>query len=252
LVRTETIDLFGQRRVCRARNGVALVLVLMVVSIGCAKSADERVGSIYELKADPTEENIALIRGYLDDPSDHVRGLAVFTLAELREPDAVAISLAGLDDEAPLVRMTAASVLGDLEDDSVVGPLLGRLRNDEDWHVRQRAAESLGKLGGEAAIEGLVEALADPVDEVRVAAVEAVAITDPGRAVDALGRMARDDTEWEIRVKAARALGLAGNPEARSHLEDALEDDSEFVRSAAAHAMTLLDESPVEAESGGE
>jgi HEAT repeat protein len=234
------------------RRRTLVLLVGTVVLAGCVQSSEEKVGSIYQLKADPNEENVAGIRGYLEDPSDYVRAAALFSIAELREPDAAMLAIAGLDDEAPFVRITAASVLGDLEDGAAVGPLLSRLRNDEDWHVRQRAAESLGKLGGQDALQGLVEALADPVNEVRAAAVEAVTKVDPGAAVDALGRIVRNDTEWEIRVKAVRALGVAGDPASRPDLEAALQDTSEFVRSAAAHAITLLDDSPGQAEDGGE
>ena len=65
-----------------------------------------------------------------------------------------------------------------------------------------------------------------------------------GTQAELAASILRDDPEWEVRVHAARALGLSYDEAARPTLESALEDSSEFVRSAAAYALKLLDEGP--------
>ena len=51
-------------------SAVALVFSLL---LGCNPSAEERRGSIYDLKREPTPENQSRIRGMLDDPDRDFR-----------------------------------------------------------------------------------------------------------------------------------------------------------------------------------
>jgi HEAT repeat protein len=75
------------------------------------------------------------------------------------------------------------------------------------------------------------------MDDVRLAATRGLRELDPGFAKPELARLLLEDPQYEIRVQAARALGLTGDPEIRSLLESALEDPNEFVRAAAANAL---------------
>ena len=72
---------------------------------------------------------------------------------------------------------------------------------------------------------------------VNKSAVVGIRKLGPGAAKPELARILLEDSEWEIRVQAARALGIAGDPEVLTVLEAALEDPNEFVRSAVAHAL---------------
>ncbi|MCJ7471087.1 HEAT repeat domain-containing protein [Candidatus Bathyarchaeota archaeon] len=78
---------------------------------------------------------------------------------------------------------------------------------DEDFHVRIEAAEALGKIGDERAVEPLIEALKDKYDK------------DRG-----------------VRMIAARALGEIGEP-AVGPLIEALKDKDNYVRRDAAGAL---------------
>jgi HEAT repeat protein len=77
------------------------------------------------------------------------------------------------------------------------------------------------------------------MQRVRLAAVDGLSELDPAYARDELVRLLHDDAVWEIRARAARALGLTGDPEVVDDLEAALDDPNEFVRSAATNALEL-------------
>ena len=72
-------------------------------------------------------------------------------------------------------------------------------------------------------------------EETSEAETEPTVLTD----VPAEARILREDGVWEVRAQAARALGRSGDPAAVPALEDALQDENEFVRSAAANALRV-------------
>jgi len=217
---------------------LALLLISVVLIIpGCKEDRNERISSIYALKADPTPENVDQIRVMWADPDRDVRATALNALVGLRVDDAADLSRAGLADQDGFVRATAAKLLGDLDSDSDAERIAAMLRADSDPVVRLRAAEALTRIGGENAVEGLARGLSDPMDDVRLAATRGLRELDPGFAKPELARLLLEDPHYEIRVQAARALGLTGDPEMRPLLESALEDPNEFVRASAAHAL---------------
>lgn len=239
LVRTARSDC-NRKLGGRRSGGAALTLLLACALAACGQTAEERRVSIYELRADPTEENIARIRGMLSDPDRDVRATALNTLVGMRQPDADALTLDGLRDADGFVRSIAAKLVGDLGTVERVPLLVELLQADPYPRARQTAAESLERLGGEAAIDGLLRGLEDPIKEVRLASVKGIRALDPRRAMPVLARLLLEDTVWEIRVQAAGALGRIGDPEVVPVLEAAIDDESEFVRSAAANALAEL------------
>ncbi len=80
--------------------------------------------------------------------------------------------LVDLKDSHWLNRKYAAEVLGDLKDARAVGPLVEAL-NDEVGDVRQRAYDSLIKIGG-TAVPSLVPLLVSEEDEVRQSVTEII------------------------------------------------------------------------------
>ncbi|MBX3236931.1 MAG: HEAT repeat domain-containing protein [Nitrospiraceae bacterium] len=80
--------------------------------------------------------------------------------------------LADLKDSHWLNRKYAAEVLGDLKDARAVGPLVEAL-NDEVGDVRQRAYDSLIKIGG-TAVPSLVPLLVAEEDELRQSVTEII------------------------------------------------------------------------------
>ena len=229
-----------QQKKCRLCSGITLCLLLisLVLTVpGCKEDRNERISSVYALKADPTAENVEQIRVLWADPDRDVRATALNALVALRIDDAADLARAGLEDEDGFVRATAAKLLGDLDSAPDTSRLVTMLRADSDPIVRLRVAEALARIGGETAVAGLAQGLSDPMEDVRLAATRGLRELDPGFAKPELARLLLEDPHYEIRVQAARALGLTGDPEIRPLLESALEDPNEFVRAAAANAL---------------
>jgi len=223
-----------------ARRGFPVILVVAcLVGLHCGPRPEERRLSIYDLKSNPTQENVKLIRDLLEDADRDVRATALNALVGLDAPDSSRLALSALRDPDGFVRATAAKLLGDLDDSDHVAALSECLLRDLDPVARQRAAESLTRLGGSGALDALTEGLADPMERVRMAVVEGLAKIDPGHAHLELVRILREDAVWEVRAQAAHALGLSGDPEIVPDLRAALEDPNEFVRAAAGNALRL-------------
>ena len=220
-----------------------VLAVGLVLLGGCSDNEiEERRGSIYDWQHDPTPENQTLIRGLLADPNRDIRATALNVLVGLRVPDAEELSRSGLEDEDGFVRSIAAKLLGDLGSVESVELLVRQLQEDPDPRARQTSAEALTVLGGEQALVGLMQGLTDPMKEVRLAVVRGVRELGPSRATAAIARLLLEDPDWEIRVQAAGALGAAGDRQMVPVLLRALEDENDFVRSAAANALKGLGE----------
>jgi HEAT repeat protein len=213
--------------------------VAVALLVACGEDAASRRERVSDLSRDPTEENVARLRSLVGDLDRDVRATALDALVGLAVPDASDLVRTGLADEDPFVRATAAKLAADVGDASVTALLARVLAQDPEAIPRQRSAEALTSLGGETAIEALAGTLDDPVEDVRLAAVRGVEALGPDRARDDLGRLLSGDSSWEIRSVAARALGRASDAEAVvGYLESALSDPNEYVRAAAAQALS--------------
>jgi HEAT repeat protein len=121
-------------------------------------------------------------------------------------------------------------------------PTLVRALQNPDGVVRRMAAETLGRLGGDAkdAIPGLLAAFKDADDQVRGHVAEALGNIEPTtkEVIAALRGGLKDDSEF-VRRMAAGALGELGSASrpAVLDLSAALKDREEFVRRAAADAL---------------
>ena len=217
----------------------AILAVACLVALHCGPRPEDRRLSIYDLKSDPTQENVQQIRDLFSDEDRNVRATALNALVGLDAADSASLALAALRDPDGFVRATAAKLLGDLADPAHVVALSECLLRDPDPVARQRAADSLTRLGGPGALDALAQGLADPMERVRMAVVDGLAKIDPGYARVELARILREDAVWEVRAQAARALGLSGDPEIVPDLQAALEDPNEFVRSAAGNALRI-------------
>lgn len=88
---------------------------------------------------------------------------ALHALTQWRSQSAYDIARDGLRDPHPAIRRTAATVLARVDAQQCVYSLVDLL-GDEDHSVRQAAAQGLGEAG-QAAVEPVVAALADPTLE---------------------------------------------------------------------------------------
>ena len=129
---------------------------------------DEAIWGLVKIRNERTIEPLIRALKYEGDwhilsqlKADRVRLDAAETLAKIGKP-AVKPLIEALKDGAEdvAVRMKAAEVLGEIGDERAVEPLIQALK-DKDEFVRQCAAEALGEIGDERAVETLNQALKD-------------------------------------------------------------------------------------------
>ena len=112
-------------------------------------------------------------------PSILLRIHSVCMLAEMRNEKAVPLLCRALKgDPSPLVRHEGAFSLGQLGFRSSVPALLEAMARDESVLVRHESAVALGSIGDERAREGLMRAIGDPDEDVRLSAEVALADLD--------------------------------------------------------------------------
>ena len=207
------------------------------MTAACEKPTSEKIADIYALKLDPTPQNIETLREILLEKNPDLRVTALSCLVSLRVEDAAEIAVAGLQDDNAFVRATAAKLVGDLDDPTLSGFLISRMRQDPDPLVRRRACQALARVAGDDAGAAMVDALDDPDPQVRLEAIRGARQLSPGAGTERLIELLREDPMWEIRVQAAGALSLSGEPRAADALRAALEDPVEFVRAAASKGL---------------
>jgi predicted RNA-binding protein with PIN domain len=110
----------------------------------------------------------------------------------------------------------------------------------DDLGEAARAARWLGRFGGAAAQEPLLDALSHRAGQVRAAALLGLADLSDRRAIPAIaGRLDRDESTM-VREAAAQALGRLGGPAAVAALQAAQADPKAKVRRAAAAGLAQV------------
>jgi HEAT repeat protein len=158
-------------------------------------------------------------------------GTDVKKLKETRNVQGLILALKHRD---PKVQYDAAEALGDLGDNRAVEPLATALKRDEFSGVRWKASEALSKIGAPA-VEVLIGALRHDDDDVRwKAAIALGEIGDP-RAIEPLITLLCDKDRF-VKSHAALALGAIGEP-AVNPLLGALHEGDGNLRWGAAIAL---------------
>jgi len=132
--------------------------------------------------------------------------------------------------------------IGDLEirANESTDPLIEVLMNKKSpKNVKINAANVLGAIGNEKAIEPLIATLKDHSKLVRREA--STALTKIGaKSVDPLINILNDD-DWKVRGAAAWALGVIGDKKAIEPLKPLLEDNSGYVKRGAKYSLAQLE-----------
>lgn len=110
----------------------------------------------------------------------------------------------------------------------------------DDLADAARAAHWLGRFGGAAGLDPLLDALSHRAGQVRAAALLALANLGDRQALPAIGdRLAHDESAM-VREAAAQALGRLGGAVAERALQTALADPKAKVRRAAAASLAQV------------
>lgn len=100
----------------------------------------------------------------IDDPDAGVRAAGVRGLALHGSPEHVPLLIKTLVDEDPIVRLDSARALQRIHNPIAVGPLIERLRieNEENELIRAESARALGQYAQPIVVEALITSLGDP------------------------------------------------------------------------------------------
>jgi cyclophilin family peptidyl-prolyl cis-trans isomerase len=160
-----------------------------------------------------------ILRKRLGHSDGEVAGFAARGLAKVEgagDAEAAAIAAAFLDGGERVAQIDRLRALSKLPGGPARPALLAAVKSD-DPHLRRTAFETLAAVAeslAERDRRGLgalssAAADADPVDDVRAAAVDAYAALDRDGFMDGLARF-RLGAPWPVRAAVARRLGLAG------------------------------------------
>ncbi|MDD9820124.1 MAG: HEAT repeat domain-containing protein [Nitrospira sp.] len=130
-----------------------------------------------------TLKKLGAIRDRIDEVMDELRDVEETELREGARQEAVQklhpigrpgveILIEYLEDDDWVVREAAADVLGKIGDVRAVEPLIERLRKDKDTGVKELATKGLGLIGDARPVELLIDMI--PIRPLRVLAVEAL------------------------------------------------------------------------------
>lgn len=187
------------------------------------------------LMRQPGPDTIGLLVKVLQESNAVRRNAALSVLLEIghTRPEEVIRSLHHPTAE---VRQWAAEMLGELPLGIGSAALRERLEDAAEFPtVRRAAAQSLGKLGDQAALPALLKAAAHGDFWLRQAAIEALSRIGDERVVPHLLELMRQDA-W-TRPAVIKALGNIGHVEAVPELVTALEDPNDSIRNASLEAL---------------
>jgi HEAT repeat protein len=140
----------------------------------------------------------------LDDADADVRYNAIAALGKLRDPRAIEPLFACLQHPDPEMAYCAVSALANIGDPQLTKPLCNLLREDDPW-LRRCVAMALGKMGHPRAVKPLIYSLRDPEPEVRRWAAISLGQIGDQRAAEALYERL-DDAIENVRLAAREAL----------------------------------------------
>ena len=209
------------------------------------------LGSIHGLE--PKKMLIEMLK----DPCSNVRSSAAEGLGRVGDSSAVEALIGLLNDEDWVV-LFAAGALGRIRDRRAIQPLI-RLVNSGKTELQIAAIEAIAQVGGEEAVDGLMEAIdsADP-DVVRTAVKGAVRLThgNIGKAINRFGAErlfddlfdAMNDSdieEAEVKmdfIQAFSVLSTRGSSVCILRLISSVEIDNPDILQSAMDALESLDE----------
>lgn len=149
----------------------------------------------------------------LHEPISVLRRTAADALGKIGDPSAVPHLVEALQDSDWDTRRSVAKALVALGTPSIA-PLITALHT-QDVNGRRLAAQVLGQLQAEAALEPLLAALNDPDLEVQSQAAMALGLLGDVRAVSGLAHLLRANPDHDLQAAVVTALEQIGTPDAQ-------------------------------------
>lgn len=155
---------------------------------------------------------------------------------ELRSPEATVPLFETLRDENERVRGRAGIALQFYKNDTLAELLLGSLEERSD-KAREWAPWLLGRMRQKSALEPLHNLLGDDDPKFRKSVIAALRDIGSSKSVSPLIKVAAQDKDDEVRMRAIECLGELGDRNASPLLLEALDDQNPEIRAYAAGAL---------------
>lgn len=225
---------------------------------------------IYKAVVSVGEQAVPVLLGRVHDDNKQLREYVIAALGTLKAVDAISPIGEVLAQKSLERRYVAAWALGEIGDVAAVPALVSSLA-DANSEVRRYATRALIKLN-KLAVMPLIAYLADAEGEGAAAAIRALGDIVDKRALDvllaqaegvqraeaflALGKLrdARaeltlisglEDSDSQVRMNAAMALGPLGGPVAAEALSKTVQDEVHVVREWSARSLEMITGKPV-------
>ena len=136
------------------------------------------------------------------------------------------------------VRAAAAASLGSLQLNQAFDLLKTAYESTNDWMFQFSIIAAIGDLGAPQGLEFLAEALQNPNELVKIAAIGSLGDLGNPKAVSLLLPFI-DDPDWQIRHRVSQALATLGGDEAKVALAKLANDPIPQVAEATRHLLVL-------------
>lgn len=238
-------------QLCRTRHPSALPLLVPMLRDREERVALAAVRGLSELARGNTRA-ISYLKRLRNRGSSRFRRTVERSLALLGSRNAVRNVVRELPTEEGSIRREIIDVLRSVTPTAVsreeLTSLLVTLLRSEDWRERRAAAEAVGELGLDLAVDGLIQRARSPAEHfmVRQAAIEALGHLGRASVRNVVCSALEHDGSLNVRTAAAEALGILGGDDAIQVLMLSLSEDPEWrVRRAGAESCGFLRESVV-------
>ena len=183
---------------------------------------------------------VPILGRMLDDPDESLRITAIELLRGRNDPASVDLMLKALASHVSVgVRHHAAAKFEAQPNPAAIGPLALAAKHEDDT-LRTVAVRALGKLPEPAATAAIVEALNDPVPEVRMTAATMLVTRRDDASEAAMIAALHSHGDVEVRRLAATRFQNIPAPKAVPALAEAMKNVDDQLRQQAVQALQKM------------